>query len=452
VKVAIIGAGPAGLFAAQRLLGHDVTVIETGLEPEKRFCPVTFKATCTDCVPCRITTGIGGAGAMSDGKLNLTYKIGGEPQSLDRTPEEVQKLIDEVEEAFLSYGMEDKTYGVDEELLDELERKASANGIEFIAGKQRHMGTDKAKDIILNFYHDLKRKGIRFFPNTSVFQIEKKNGFTLKTNNGDIHADYLIAAPGRAGAYWFRSQAQRLGVTSEYGPIDVGVRLEFPATIYEEIENVMYDAKFRLYTKTYDDFVRTFCTNPCGFVTIERYEDFVLVNGDARKNQKSPNTNLALLSRVNLTDPVEDTTKYGRSIAKLANTIGGGRPILQRYKDLVRGKRSTWARISKAMISPTLKDVVPGDIAMAMPNRIVTNIIEAIERLDTVIEGISSDSTLLYAPEIKFYDTKYKVGRFLETNIENLFVAGDASGYSRGIVYAAVTGMIAAEGILLKEG
>ncbi|MFQ5891521.1 MAG: NAD(P)/FAD-dependent oxidoreductase, partial [Candidatus Methanofastidiosia archaeon] len=218
------------------------------------------------------------------------------------------------------------------------------------------------------------------------------------------------------------------------------------------IEEIMYDAKFRLYTKTYDDMVRTFCTNPCGFVTVERHKEYVLVNGDARKNERTENTNLALLSRVELTDPVEDTTEYGRSIARLANVIGGGKPIIQRYKDLVRGKRSTWKRISRALITPSLKEVTPGDIAMALPNRIVKNIIEAIQRLDSVIGGIASDSTLLYAPEIKFYDTTYVVSKNMETKLENFYVAGDASGHSRGIVYSAVTGMLTARGILKKEG
>ena len=254
----------------------------------------------------------------------------------------------------------------------------------------------------------------------------------MKTNKGDIRAEYVIAAPGRAGAYWLRSQAYSLGIVSKYGPIDVGVRVEFPATIYRPIEKVMYDAKFRLFTRTYDDMVRTFCTNPRGFVTEEMYEDFVLVNGHAKKEEKSANTNLAILSRVNLTDPVEDTTKYGRSIAKLATTIGGGKPILQRYKDFIKGRRSTWSRINKGLVKPTLRNVTPGDISMAMPHRIVLNIKEAIERLNSVIEGIASDSTLIYAPEIKFYDTKYPTTEFMETNIKNIYICGDASGRSRG--------------------
>jgi hypothetical protein len=455
VKVAIIGAGPSGLFAARELStkGIPCLIIESGKEALKRECPVSDKDLCLQCNPCQITSGVGGAGALSDGKLNLTYKIGGSPAMLKRTPKEIQELIDYVDKIFLSYGVENKTYGVNGEALEELKRKASKSGIEFISGKQRHIGSDRTKEVVDTFYRDLVKKKVQFLLNTKVSAIERgKNSFLLRTEKEDIQAEYLIAAPGRAGAYWLRSQAYSLGVISRYGPIDVGVRVEFPATIYKPVAAVMYDAKFRLFTSTYDDMVRTFCTNPEGFVTEEMYEGFVLVNGHAKKDEKSDNTNLALLSRVNLTDPVEDTTKYGRSIAKLATTIGGGKPILQRYKDFVKGRRSTWSRIHKVHVSPTLRNVTPGDISMAMPHRIVLNIKEAIERLNAVIEGIASDSTLLYAPEIKFYDTKYPTTKFMETNLENMYICGDASGRSRGIIYAAVTGVLAARGILQKEG
>lgn len=452
MHVVIIGAGPAGLFAALELAPHTtVTVVEEGQEPLKRECPVSLEQNCVNCRPCHVTSGVGGAGALSDGKLNLTYKIGGDPTLLRRTAEEVQELINYIDQVFIKFGADTDMFGMNERSLEWLKRKASSTGIEFISGKQRHMGTDKTRMIISNFYEYLRKQNVTFKLKTKVEDIQKTGEtFVLKTSKGDMTCDYLLAAPGRAGAYWLRTTANKLGATSKYGPIDVGLRVEFPAELYAPIERVMYDAKFHLYTRTYDDFVRTFCTNPHGFVTVEKYESFILVNGDARKDLKSDNTNLALLSRVELTDPVEDTTEYGRSIARLANTIGGGKPILQRYKDLVRGKRSTWSRISRALISPTLKDVTPGDVAMALPNRIVRNMVEGIERLDAVIEGIASDSTLLYAPEIKFYDTTYVVNKDLETQVPGFFVAGDASGFSRGIIYAAVTGIIAARGMTKK--
>jgi len=443
--VCIIGAGPAGLFSAWKLIdsGLKVAVIEEGLEALKRNPQKNPK----DAI-----FGVGGAGAYSDGKLNLTHKIGGSPQELQRTDSETQNLIDSVDKTLTQFGSPKNFSGVNGADLEELKRKASKEGIEFIYGKQKHIGTDNVRNVIDKFCIWLKKKGIKFLTETKIEKIEKnKNLFKLKSNKGVIECTYLVCAPGRGHAYWLREELKKIGVTTMYGPIDVGVRIEFPAGIYEKVKKVMYDAKFRWYSKTYDDLVRTFCTNPQGFMSVEIFDKFVLVNGHAERKRKSINTNIALLVRINLTDPVEDSTRYARSIAKLSYTIGGGKPILQRYKDLKNGRRSTWERINKSPITPTLTDVTPGDISMAMPYRIVHNIIEAIEKLDKVIPGIASETTLIYGPEIKFYDTKYATNKFLETNLENLYVAGDASGFSRGIVYAAVTGIITAEGIIEKN-
>ena len=294
---------------------------------------------------------------------------------------------------------------------------------------------------------------MKFQKNTRVDSINRDGEFYKLNCEGETFtAKTVIAAPGRAGAYWLREQAKRFGAKSAYGPIDVGIRVEFPAVIYSEIAKVMYDAKFRLYSKSYDDPVRTFCTNPNGYIVSEKYDEFVLVNGHATRDSKTDNTNFALLSRVVLTDPVEDTTKYGRDIARLATTIGGGKPIIQRLPDFIAGRRSTWERIGKSSISPTLKDATPGDIAMAFPHRIFKNLIEGLDVLNEIITGLYSNNTLLYAPEIKFYDTKYTVTPSMETNAKNFFVAGDACGHSRGIVYSAVTGMFAAEGVLNRVG
>jgi hypothetical protein len=314
------------------------------------------------------------------------------------------------------------------------------------------MGTSHVRQIIDRFYHHLLDQGIITSLENRVEHIERTKGRFLLTGAEEIEARYLIAAPGRAGAYWLREEAGRLGITTEYGPIDVGVRVEFPEEIYAPIERVMYDAKLRVRTATYDDMVRTFCTNPRGFVVKETYDEFALVNGHAENEEKTENTNFALLSHIELTDPVEDTTEYGRAIAKLATTIGGGRPIIQRLKDLMNGRRSTAERLGRVTILPTLTDVTPGDISMALPDRVVVNLLEGLDKLDNIIPGLTADNTFLYAPEIKFYDTRYPVSPSMETVIPGFYVAGDASGHCRGIVYSAVSGMIAAQAIRKREG
>ncbi|MFP4082131.1 MAG: NAD(P)/FAD-dependent oxidoreductase [Candidatus Aminicenantes bacterium] len=438
--VIILGAGPAGLFAAFELMDSDldVLVIDKGKKPLNRDSRIF---------------GVGGAGTFSDGKLNLTYKIGGDPTQLGRTSQDIQNRIERIDHIFTELGVREEYSGTKGPELGALGKKAARYGVEFVAGKQRHIGTDKLPHTMDRLYQRISENKIKFRLGTEVKTIDRKNSqFLLKTSTGTVRSRFLVAAPGRAGAYWLRNQAKRLGIAYEFGPIDVGVRLEFPAEIYEDVQHIMYDVKFRLFTPTYDDMVRTFCANPGGFVAVEEYGDLVLVNGHAAKKAKSKNTNLALLSRVELTDPVEDTTTYGRAIARLSNTIGGGKPLLQRLKDLKEGHRSTWERISHTSLSPTLSQATPGDVSMALPSRIVINVLEGIEKINYLLPGIDSENTLVYAPEIKFYDTKYKVNQNLEASLRNFYVAGDSSGYARGIVYSAVTGMIAAEGIKRSAG
>ena len=433
--VAIVGAGSAGLFAALVLSEADlrVLVIDRGLAPKERES---------------IVYGVGGAGTFSDGKLNLTTKIGGDPAAIGCTEEELLTLIGQVDETFTRCGAPMNYSGEDVEALGKLYQASAQAGIEFIAGRQRHIGTRRIREVIDTLYQDLVGRGVEFRLDCRVEEIEAKSGgFRIGLTGGDASAKQVIAAPGRSGAYWLREVTRKLGVGPEFGPLDVGVRVEFPAEIYEPIESIMYDAKLRVRTHTYDDMVRTFCTNPRGFVVREDFDDFALVNGHAENKRKSKNTNFALLVHVELTDPVEDTTQYGRAIAELATTIGGGRPILQRLKDLQQGRRSTAERIKRMRIDPTLMDFTPGDVSMALPQRIVVDLVESIERLDRILPGLASDGTLIYAPEIKFYDTRYQVGSGMETQLPGFYVAGDASGHSRGIVFAAVTGILAARKI-----
>lgn len=437
--VAIVGAGPAGLFAARELApaGLKVVVVEKGQAPKERKS---------------LTCGVGGAGAFSDGKLNLTPRIGGEPEELGLGPAEAEELIRYVDETFTQYGAPALYSGEDEDALNHLRKVAAEAGVEFIAGRQRHIGTSRIREVIDNLYQDLLQKGVAFLLETKVHTIRREDqGYALDLGGREIRSRYVIAAPGRVGAYWLREVTRSLGIGPDFGPLDVGVRVEFPAEIYAPIESIMYDAKFRVRTPTYDDMVRTFCTNPRGFVVAEDHGEFVLVNGHAENEHKTANTNFALLVRIELTDPVEDTTEYGRAIAKLATTIGGGKPILQRLKDLRQGRRSTLERIRRVPIEPTLKEFTPGDISMALPHRVVVDLVEALSMLDRVMPGVDSGSTLLYAPEIKFYDTRYRIRKGMETELPGFYVAGDASGHSRGIVFAALTGILAARHILSRH-
>jgi uncharacterized FAD-dependent dehydrogenase len=448
--VVIIGAGPAGLFAAYELVKNSflkILVIDKGKDINDRICPsVTQLSRCFKCKPCNILCGLGGAGGLSDGKLNLKSDIGGNLEEFV-SKEGANNLVNMIDKIFLEHGASPKLYGRDS---NDLERKAASVGIEFIPIPQRHIGSDMLPGVVTSIKNYLESKGVEFWLNTEVKQIIPGNNLKLVFEEGEVEGRFIIAATGRAGADWLISEAKRLNIGTSFAPIDIGVRVEVPAVVYEKIIEYAWDPKFHIYTKTYDDFVRTFCTCPNGFVAMEDYGDFIGVNGHSSTSEKSGNTNFAFLTLVELTEPVEDTTSYGMSIAKLATTIGGKMPIIQRLEDLRNGHRSTKNRIEKSFVKPTLKNATPGDISMALPHRIVENVIEGLEQLDKVIPGVNSDSTLLYAPEIKFYSMRFKANNDLETNIQNFFVAGDGAGLSRGIVASAATGIIAARGIVKK--
>lgn len=454
--IVIIGAGPAGLFAASKLADHlKVIVIDKGRGIEGRKCISLENGICRKCSPCNITGGLGGAGGLSDGKLNLRPDIGGNLEefvSLD----EAWEIIDEIDKFFLKHGAPDEIYSPSEEDIDEILRKSAASGIKFIPIVQRHMGSDKTPAIINSIRQEIEGKGAKFLLETRVVDILGNNtvkGVTVREKNGKefkIKCKYILAAPGRVGAYWLSDQLKKLKVPIKYNPVDIGVRVEVPDVLMDPITKIEWDPKFHITTKTYDDFIRTFCTCPKGFIVEEVYDGFVGVNGHSMREKVSSNTNFAFLVRVELTEPIENTSSYAYSIASIANILGSGKPIIQRLGDLKRGRRSTWKRIQKSNVSPTFMDVVPGDIAMALPNRLVVDIIEGLNALNEVIPGVASDSTLLYAPEIKLYAMKAEINRGLETPVKGLYVAGDGAGVSRGIVGAAATGIIAANDILRK--
>lgn len=454
--VIIIGAGPAGMFSAYELLnkGLKVLLVEEGRDIRNRKCPMEQSIYCANCRPCNIMCGVGGSGTFSDGILNLRPDIGGDLVSLTHDEKAAWSLIDDVDRIFMKFGSPKKVYGNNKNGITDLKRKAASVGIKFIDIPQKHIGSDNAPKVIENFARYLQDHRIEFLLQTRVKDIVIKDntctGIELE-NSKVINSRYVIAAPGRIGATWINTLIDNHKIKAKFGPIDVGVRVEVSSIIMDPVIKINRDPKFHIRTKRYDDFVRTFCTNHEGFVVKENYDGFVGVNGHSMINKKSDNTNFAFLVRVTLTEPVENTIKYGRSIAKLATTIGGGKPILQRLGDLRRGRRSHPDMILQNPVQNTLKDVTAGDISMALPHRVVMDIIEGLEKLNEVIPGVASDSTLLYAPEIKFYATQIIADRNMESSVKNLFVAGDGAGLSRDIVKAAATGIMAGGGILNKE-
>ena len=430
MRAVIVGAGPAGLFAAHELSRrHSVTILE-----RQRY--------------------VGGSGLHSDGKLNFHPKIGGDLTEF-MSEGEAWDLVQGVRDIFMSLGIE--MAQVDEEGLRALETRASQAGIKFIKIEQNHIGSDYLPDVISEMQRRLEEQGVDIRLEMAADEVAVEGGRAVKVSGGGemFEADAVLLAPGRIGSGWLIEQLNGLGVGMSYNPIDVGVRVEVSNEVMDEVINGYgcWDPKFHMYTPSYDDFVRTFCVCPAGYVVREPYGDSLFgANGHSMRDTKSGNTNFALLTRVSLTEPLENTTEYGRRIAQLANTLGGHKPIIQRLGDLRSHKRSTWDRLSRSHVKPTMEDVTPGDIAMTYPRRIIMDFMESLEMLDRVMPGIAADSTLLYAPEIKFYAMRIQTDGRLRTSIPNLYVAGDGAGVSRGIVGAAATGFVAVRGITEQLG
>jgi hypothetical protein len=450
--VIIIGAGPAGLFAGHEISKNSklkVLIIDMGGEVKKRKCPMEKTDECIKCDPCHVMSGVGGAGGLSDGTLNIRPDIGGNLFEFMKG-KEAWGLVRHVDRIWVKAGAPSKLYKATSKEEEELSRKAAQAGLEFVQIPQRHIGSDHTPEVVASIANYLKRRGVKFLLKTTVTDIVK-GGVKLKDGK-ELKARYILAAPGRSGAPWFVKQAKNMKIDITHGPIDVGVRVEVPGILMDPVCKINRDPKFHIRTPTYDNFVRTFCVNHRGYVVKEVYNDYVGVNGHSLRDKQSPNTNFAFLTKIALTEPIENSTDYGESIAKTATTLGGGKPLIQRLRDLRRGRRSTWNRIDNGLVKPTLLGVTPGDIAMVMPHRVVTNIKEGLEMLDMVIPGVAADSTLLYAPEIKYYAMRVEVGKSMETSRKNLFVAGDGVGISRSLVIASATGVLAARGIMEKEG
>jgi uncharacterized FAD-dependent dehydrogenase len=451
--VIIVGGGPAGLFSAYYLAEHSdlkVMLIEQGKMPGKRNCPISTSQQCLKCQPCNILNGIGGAGLFSDGKLNYIHKLGKTDLTQFMPAREARALIDETEAIFNRFGMDGPTFPTDMAEARRLRKEAKKYGIDLLIIKQKHLGTDHLPDHICEMANYIAGKGVTIRTGEAVDEVLVSDGRVagVRTARKDYAAPAVILAPGRVGANWVGNLAQNLDIGLSQRGIEVGVRVEVHNDIMKDLCDVIYDPTFFIQTQKYDDQTRTFCTNMGGFVALENYQDFVCVNGHAYQDKKSENSNFAFLSKVVLTEPVTDNQAYGESIGKLASIIGGGKPILQRFGDLKRGRRSTWNRIRKGYIEPTLTNVVCGDIAMALPERILSNLIEGLEKLNMMIPGVSNDETLLYAPEIKFFATQIETDQHLETPVRGMYVAGDGPGVAGNIVSASATGLIPAKAIL----
>jgi len=454
--VIIVGSGPAGIFSAYELTklvpGLRILLIEKGKLLEKRICPSRINGDlCYHCTPCNIMSGWGGAGAFSDGKLTFSPEVGGRLNEYI-TPEEFKEIADYVDRVYLDFGAPSEIFGVDEDKIDDISRRSAKAGLRLIPARVRHLGTEICEEVLARFYSYLSSK-IDIINETQVESLIVDNGRVkgVVTSAGEIYGDYVIVAPGRDGADWLIGELRRLGLDIIRNPVDVGVRVEIPAVIMEELTDVLYEPKLEFYSKSFDDRVRTFCMNPYGEVITEHSDGVITVNGHSYRDRKTENTNFAILISTTFTEPFKEPIAYAKYIARLANLLGGG-VIVQRLGDLLSGRRSTEERIRKGIVRPTLQSATPGDLSFVLPYRHLTGILEMLKALDELTPGVYSRYTLLYGVEVKFYSVRPRLNNRLETQIKNLFTIGDGAGVTRGLVQASMTGVISAREIAKRIG
>ncbi len=454
--VVIIGSGTAGIYAGYELkkqnLGLNVCILERGDDIYNRSCPiVTGKVKeCIHCNICHIMSGFGGAGAFSDGKYNFTTAFGGWLN--DYLPDnEIMELIEYVDTVNVQHGATEQFFSTDTKEARALEKKALENDLHLLKAKVKHLGTENNLNILQKIYETLKNS-IDFFFYTEAKEIQStKNGFKTITEKGDVFSSkYLIAAPGRSGAAWFASQCSALGMELINNQVDIGVRVELPAKVFEHITDVVYESKLVYRTQQYGDLVRTFCMNPYGYVVAENVDGINTVNGHSYSDPslRSENTNFALLVSNRFTYPFNQPYQYGRHIASLSNMLGGG-ILVQRFGDLLKGVRTNDHRLAKSFTHPTLT-ATPGDLSLALPKRQLDDIIEMIYALDKIAPGTANYDTLLYGAEVKFYSARLKLTNRLETQLPNFFAVGDGAGITRGLAQAGASGVIAAREIIKR--
>ncbi len=443
----IIGCGEAGLYAAYELLDlcpkMNIVILEKGQDIKNRSCPIVQGKVkqCIQCPTCGIMNGFGGAGAFSDGKFNFTTDFGGWLTDF-MDGEEVMALIEHVDSINVKFGATTERYTTKGDKARELEKIALQHDLHLLQASCKHLGTENNVKILTNIFEYLNDKvDLRF--NSEVTKIEYDNGPIVTLKNGEqITADYLVAAPGRSGAEWFAEQCKNMGINITNNQVDIGVRVELPAMVFQHITDVVYESKLVYRTKQYGDKVRTFCMNPYGHVVTENVDGIQTVNGHSYSDPslQSENTNFALLVSSKFTEPFNEPYKYGKHIASLSNMLGGG-VLVQRYGDLMKGIRTTEHRLSQSTTRPTLKAATPGDLSLALPKRQLDDIIEMIQALDSIAPGTANYDTLLYGAEVKFYSSRIKLDGNLETEIPGFFAIGDGAGITRGLAQAGASGV-----------
>ena len=448
--VIIVGAGPAGIFAALELTRKNswsVLLIEKGLEIEKRKCPArgVQPVGCEiGCHPCSITCGWGGAGAFSDGKLTLSTEVGGWlSEYVGRS--KLEELIAYVDRLWVEYGAPERVHGTDYDKVEEIRQHAMQVGLRLVDAPIRHVGTDRCPQVLAAMREDLAGK-VDVATRTTVQKLLVENGEAAGVELKDglaIKARVVIVAPGREGSAWMFDEAHELGLKMINNPVDIGLRVEVPSIVMEPLTSVLYESKLLYYSKSFEDEVRTFCMNPEGFVSREAYGDVVTVNGHSYSDRKSGYTNFALLVSTRFTEPFKEPIAYGKSIARLANLLGED-IIIQRLGDLQIGQRTTTERLARSTITPTLTKCTPGDLSFVLPFRHLRDILDMLETMDKLVPGVNSRETLLYGVEVKFYSARLELTKDLETKVKNLFAVGDGAGVTRGLVQASASGVVAA--------
>ncbi len=456
--VLIIGAGPAGIFTALELVEMQsdkrILIVEKGESIERRYCPKVKCGVCMKCKNCAITTGFSGAGAFSDGKLSLSADVGGDlPDLIGR--ELAQETIRYVDGIYLKFGADERVEGLAHpDKVAKIRQKATEAGLRLVECPIRHMGTERAHDIYFAIEKHLIASGVEMYFNTPCKDLMIEDGacsgaVIYKDGKEEIiYADKVVVATGRRGADWLERACKAHGI-EQPGTVDVGVRVEVKSEVMSEVNEALYESKLIGYPQPFKNKVRTFCQNPGGFVAQENYDNaLAVVNGHSFKDKKSSNTNLAILCSHNFSVPFDRPIEFAQKVGELTNMLGAGRILVQRYGDILKGKRTWQKELDESSLRPTLTDAVAGDITSAMPYRSMLSILNFIKQMDIVVPGFADDETLLYSPELKFYSNKIKMDKNFNTSVRNLHCLGDSSGWTRGLMMASVMGVLMARRIL----